>query len=125
MKFKACGLRILESKEGHYLLTHSNLNADLLIRKQELDEAILSMPKAYELLKKITDYLTKVESLRWAKIKSDLIKIAQTDKAFVQHRKALIREGTLNSLKKLERDIYFYNIDKNAIQELNKLKKGK
>ena len=111
MKFKYAGIRCLESFGGDLLLTDTSLKHDLILSKDELKKASQDMNVSYRLASKLMKYFERHIDLRWQSVKVRLIKIGETDKAFVIRKRSLIKAGDISALKKLEKDIYFYEQD--------------
>ena len=122
MKFKKCGILLLESINGDVLLAAPDLKIDTMVTSELLDRAEVDDKKAIILARQFLNFIRKQRSDRWIQAKKDLIEIAEVDTGFVKRLKAHIEAETIEALRKIEKDIFFWK-QENGKMEIHMIKK--
>lgn len=119
LKFKQNGLRILDSKEGDLLIADPRLDIQLMITSEFLEELKTDPQKICWLGRKFWDFLQKHTVARWAQAQKDLIEIERADKAFVSRLQWRLKNKTIDDLRKIEKDIFFWKKERGIVENKN------
>ena len=106
LKFRKSGLRILDSRFGDLLLADSDLNVTCMFTSEFLKQAQNDTHKMAWLGKKLLIFLEKHTAARWRHVEKELEKI--TDTKFTDRMRQFMKKKTIDSLRKIEKEIYFY-----------------
>ncbi len=117
LKFKQTGLRVLDSREGDLLIADPRLNLQLMLTSEFLAVANEDEQKLQWLGRKFLDFMAKHTEARWKMAIKEIREIEAEDPQFVQHLLARVRsdKGTIEDLRKIEKDIFFWKIENGKI----------
>lgn len=111
LKFKQNGLRVLDSRSGDLMIVDPRLNMTCMFTAEFLKQAEEDPQKMAWLGKKFFDFLAKHTEARWRIVKSELDTIA--DVKFKSRMMIHVQADTIEALRKIEKDIFFFK-QKNA-----------
>lgn len=116
LKFKQTGIRILQSKDGDLLFADPRFKIDTMITSELLDRSKADEQKLLLFARQFINFLTKHDEARWNAVQSDLAEISGQDVEFASRGEHFVTVGGLESLRKLEKDIYFWKVDNGKIE---------
>lgn len=106
LKYQQNGLRILDSRGGDLMIVDPRLNATCVFTAEFLKQTEEDPQKMAWLGKKFFDFLKRHTALRWKEVKKQLTNI--DDQKFITRMNSLVAAGSIDALRKIEKDIYFW-----------------
>lgn len=108
LKFKQNGLRVLDSRAGDLLIADPRLDVQIMFTAEYLKLATEDPQKMAALGRRLVEFITRHTERRWKRVEEDL-KAAPTIR---ERNKMKLKTRTIDDLRKIEKEIYFYKNSK-------------
>lgn len=116
LKFKQTGIRVLQSKDGDLLFADPRFKIDTMVTVELLDKIKDDEKKLLLFARQFVSFLGKHNEARWNAVQKDLAEISGTDVEFASRCEHFVTIGGIESLRKLEKDIYFWKVENGKIE---------
>lgn len=117
LKFKQTGIRILQSKDGDLLFADPRFKIDTMVTVELLDRTKDDEQKLLLVARQFINFLAKHDEARWNAVQKDLAEISGSDVEFASRCEHFVMVGGLESLRKLEKDIYFWKVENGKVED--------